>query len=75
MWRVAFLLVLVFLPESGWAQGYQSKELAEAAAAYRQELLDSVPANQAAAGSDPAAAVAMPTRITARSAIAGRSTT
>ena len=46
MWRVAFLLVLVFLPESGWAQGYQSKELAEAAAAYRQELLDSVPANQ-----------------------------
>ena len=46
MWRVAFLLVLVFLPESGWAQGYQSKELAEAAAAYRQELLDSVPANK-----------------------------
>ena len=33
MWRVAFLLVLVFLPKSGWAQGYQSKELAEAAAA------------------------------------------
>ena len=46
MWRVAFLLVLVFLPESGWAQEYQSKELAEAAAAYRQELLDSVPANK-----------------------------
>ena len=46
MWRVAFLLVLVFLPEFGWAQGYQSKELAEAAAAYRQELLDGVPANQ-----------------------------
>ena len=46
MWRVAFLLVLVFLPRSGLAQGYESKELAEAAAAYRQELRDSIPANQ-----------------------------
>src|SRR3954471_402760 len=46
MWGVAFLLVLVFLPQSGLAQGYESKELAEAAAAYRQELLDSIPANQ-----------------------------
>src|SRR3954454_22858207 len=46
MWRGAFLLVLVFLPQSGLAQRYQSKELAEAAAAYRQELLDSVPANK-----------------------------
>ena len=46
MWRVAFLLVLVFLPGPDWRRDTESKELAEAAAAYRQELLDSVPANQ-----------------------------
>src|SRR3954452_19960079 len=47
MWRaLGFLLVVVLFPETASAQGYQSKELAEAAAAYRQELRDSVPADQ-----------------------------
>ena len=38
------LLVLVAAP--ALAQEYQSKELAEAARDYRQELIDSVPANK-----------------------------
>ncbi len=46
MWRIVVLLLVVLLPEAASAQAYQSKELAEAAAAYRQELLDSVPADQ-----------------------------
>ena len=50
MRRVLFLLLVVLVPQAGLAQGYQagyqSKELAEAAAAYRQELLASVPADQ-----------------------------
>src|SRR5689334_20595448 len=48
MLRVFFLLVLALLPTPVPAQGisaqeYPSKELAEAAAAYRQELRDSMP--------------------------------
>ena len=47
MWRIlVLLLVAVLLPGTASGQGYQSKELAEAAAAYRQELIDSVPADQ-----------------------------
>src|SRR4051794_2566362 len=50
MWRILVLLLVILLPEAASAQGYQpgyqSKELAEAAAAYRQELRDSVPADQ-----------------------------
>ena len=46
MWRALVLLCVVVLPGIASAQEYRSKELAEAAAAYRQELLDSVPADQ-----------------------------
>ena len=37
-----FVLVIVAVPAA--AQEYRSTELAEAAAAYRQELIDSIPA-------------------------------
>jgi uncharacterized protein YfaS (alpha-2-macroglobulin family) len=48
MLRVLFLLALVLVPAPVLAQGvstqgYESKELAEAASAYRQELRDSIP--------------------------------
>jgi|HubBroStandDraft_4_1064222.scaffolds.fasta_scaffold01645_1 hypothetical protein len=46
MFRALSLLILALLAVPASAQEYQSKELAEAAAAYRQELLDSVPANK-----------------------------
>ena len=50
MWRILVLLWCRSPPGArirpGIQPGYQSKELAEAAAAYRQELLDSVPADQ-----------------------------
>src|SRR5712692_7983614 len=44
MLRALWLLVLVAIAAPAAAQEYQSKELAEAAAAYRQELIDSIPA-------------------------------
>jgi hypothetical protein len=40
------LLVLFAAPAPALAQDYQSKELADAASAYRQELLGNVPANK-----------------------------
>src|SRR5712692_691610 len=46
MLRALWLLVLVAIAAPAAAQEYQSKELAEAAAAYRQELIDSVPAGK-----------------------------
>ncbi len=46
MWRVLVLLCVVVLPGFASAQEFQSRELAEAAAAYRQELLDSIPVDQ-----------------------------
>src|SRR5437763_11862509 len=46
MLRVLALLVLALVAAPAAAQEYQSKELAEAGTAYRQELLDSVPANK-----------------------------
>ena len=46
MLHVFFLLALLLFPASVSAQSYESKELAEAAAAYRKELLDSVPSDQ-----------------------------
>src|SRR5712671_5932548 len=46
MLRVLAFLVLAVIAAPALAQEYQSKELAEAASAYRQELLDSVPANK-----------------------------
>jgi uncharacterized protein YfaS (alpha-2-macroglobulin family) len=46
MLRVLFLLAIVLVPMPGSAQGYESKELAEAAAAYRRELRDSVSPDQ-----------------------------
>jgi tetratricopeptide (TPR) repeat protein len=44
MLRPLSLLVLFLFAAPAAAQEYQSKELAEAAAAYRQELIDSIPA-------------------------------
>src|SRR5437764_13342681 len=44
MLRALLLLVVVLLAAPASAQEYQSKELADAAAQYRQELIDSVPA-------------------------------
>ena len=44
MLRALWVLALVLITVPAAAQQYQSKELAEAAAAYRQELTDSVPA-------------------------------
>ncbi len=44
MLRAVSLLLLVLVAAPAAAQEYQSKELAEAAADYRQELIDSVPA-------------------------------
>src|SRR4051812_27465116 len=46
MLRALAFLFLTIVAAPALAQEYQSKELAEAAAAYRQELLDSVPANK-----------------------------
>jgi alpha-2-macroglobulin len=46
MWRILFLVLLVLLLEPALSQEYRSEELAEAAAAYRQSLLESVPAAQ-----------------------------
>src|SRR5437762_2205017 len=46
MLRALWVLVLVLLTAPGSAQEYQSKELADAAAQYRQELLDSIPAGK-----------------------------
>ncbi len=46
MLRALWLLVLIFVAAPAVAQEYQSKELAEAAASYRKELIDSVPANK-----------------------------
>lgn len=46
MLRVLAFLFLTIVALPALAQEYQSKEMAEAAAAYRQELLDSVPANK-----------------------------
>src|SRR5260370_4493859 len=43
MLRALSLLVLVVLAAPASAQEYQSKELADAASAYRQELIDSTP--------------------------------
>jgi uncharacterized protein YfaS (alpha-2-macroglobulin family) len=42
---VAFFFLILFAAPAA-AQEYQSKELAEAGAAYRQELIDSVPVNK-----------------------------
>ncbi len=44
MFRVLWLLVLVVIATPAAAQEYQSKELADAAAQYRQELIDGIPA-------------------------------
>jgi alpha-2-macroglobulin len=44
MLRALWLLVLVVVAAPASAQEYQSKELADAAAQYRQELIDSIPA-------------------------------
>ena len=44
MLRALSLLVVVLLAAPAGAQEYQSKELADAAAQYRQELVDSIPA-------------------------------
>src|SRR6266851_2208594 len=44
MLRFLSLLVVVLFATPASAQEYQSKELAEAAAAYRTELIDSIPA-------------------------------
>src|SRR5207237_9717501 len=44
MLRSLSLLVAVLLAAPASAQEYQSKELADAAAQYRQELVDSIPA-------------------------------
>src|SRR5258708_21865405 len=44
MLRFLSLLVVVLLAAPASAQEYQSKELADAAAQYRQELIDSIPA-------------------------------
>src|SRR5258707_6237823 len=44
MLRALSLLVLALLAAPAAAQEYQSKDLADAASAYRQELIDSVPA-------------------------------
>ncbi|MGC2413145.1 MAG: MG2 domain-containing protein, partial [Stellaceae bacterium] len=44
MLRALSLLVVVLLAAPATAQEYQSKELADAATAYRQELIDSIPA-------------------------------
>src|SRR5437763_10799928 len=46
MQRLLSVLILVLFAVPAVAQEYQSTELSEAAAAYRQELLDSVPANK-----------------------------
>jgi len=42
----ALLLLFVFVAAPAAAQEYQSKELADAARDWRQELIDSVPANK-----------------------------
>ena len=44
MLRALWLLVLVVIAVPASAQEYQSKELADAASGYRQELIDSIPA-------------------------------
>ena len=44
MLRIFSLLVLGLIATPAAAQEYQSKELGDAAAAYRQELVDSIPA-------------------------------
>ena len=46
MLRALALFVLVLYAAPAAAQEYQSKELAEAATAYRQELIDRIPANK-----------------------------
>src|ERR1700730_18834972 len=46
MLRALALFVLALYAAPAAAQEYQSKELAEAGAAYRQELIDSVPVNK-----------------------------
>ena len=42
----ALLLLVAFLAAPAAAQEYQSKELADAARSWRQELIDSIPANR-----------------------------
>ena len=44
MLRFLSLLVVVLFATPASAQEYQSKELADAAAQYRQELIDGIPA-------------------------------
>ena len=44
MLRALSLLVVILFAAPAAAQEYQSKELADAAAQYRQDLLDSIPA-------------------------------
>src|SRR5437763_7354434 len=46
MFRALWLLFLVLFAVPAAAQEYRSKDLAEAASAYRQELIDAVPANK-----------------------------
>src|SRR5205807_6635602 len=46
MLRALALFVLVLYAAPAVAQEYQSKELAEAGTAYRQELIDRIPANK-----------------------------
>src|SRR6267142_2217542 len=46
MLRALALFFLVLYASPATAQEYQSKELAEAGAAYRQELIDRIPANK-----------------------------
>src|SRR5437764_15423629 len=46
MLRALWLLVAVVFAVPAAAQEYQSKDLGEAAANYRQELIESVPANK-----------------------------
>src|SRR5260370_1250927 len=46
MLRALALFFLVLCANPAAAQEYQSKELAEAATAYRQELIDRIPANK-----------------------------
>ena len=46
MLRSLFVFCLVCFTASALAQEYQSKELADAALDWRQELIDSVPANK-----------------------------
>src|SRR5215470_2068879 len=46
MRRLLLVVCLLYVTAPAWAQEYQSKELAGAAREWRQELIDTVPANK-----------------------------